>query len=49
MINQLTMDLILKTSWTKRVAINLYKNNIDSIPDKALNAFLVGSHFGQIY
>ena len=46
---KLTMDLILKTSWTKSVAINLYKNNVDNIPDKSLNAFLLGSHFGQIY
>ena len=46
---KLTMDLILKTSWTKSVAINLYKNNINDIPDKSLNAFLLGSHFGQIY
>lgn len=36
---KLTMDLILKTSWTKSVAINLYKNNINNIPDKSLNAF----------
>ena len=46
---KLTMDLILKTSWAKSVAINLYKNNVDNIPDKSLNAFLLGSHFGQIY
>lgn len=46
---KLTMDLILKTRWTKSVAINLYKNNINNIPDKSLNAFLLGSHFGQIY
>ena len=46
---KLTMDLILKTSWTKNVAINLYKNNVNNIPDKSLNAFLLGSHFGQIY
>jgi len=46
---KLTMDLILKTTWSKNVAINLYKNNQDSIPDKSLNAFILGSHFGQIY
>jgi len=46
---KLTMNLILKTNWTKNVAISLYKNNLDSIPDKSLNAFVVGSHFGQIY
>jgi len=46
---KLTMDLILKTNWTKSVAINLYKNNVNNIPDKSLNAFLLGSHFGQIY
>jgi len=46
---KLTMDLILKTTWNKNVAINLYKNNLDSIPDRSLNAFTLGSHFGQIY
>jgi hypothetical protein len=46
---KLTTDLILKTNWTKNVAISLYKNNLDSIPDKSLNAFVIGSHFGQIY
>jgi len=46
---KLTMDLILKTTWTKNVALNLYKSNLDSIPDKSLNAFTLGSHFGQIY
>ncbi|MBI5859497.1 MAG: hypothetical protein HZB73_01975, partial [Nitrosarchaeum sp.] len=46
---KLTMDLILKTNWTKNVAISLYKNNINNIPDKSLNAFVAGSHFGQIY
>ena len=46
---KLTMDLILKTNWTKSVAVNLYKSNINSIPDKSLEAFLLGSHFGQIY
>jgi hypothetical protein len=46
---KLTVDLILKTNWTKSVATSLYKNNIDGIPDKSLNAFLLGSHFGQIY
>ncbi|EPA05821.1 hypothetical protein [Candidatus Nitrosarchaeum limnium] len=42
---KLTMDLILKTSWSKNVAINLYKNNLNSIPDKSLNAFTLGSPF----
>ena len=46
---RLTMDLILNTNWTKSVAISLYKNNIGEIPDKSLDAFLLGSHFGQIY
>lgn len=46
---RLTMDLILKTNWTKSVAINLYKNNLNDIPDKSINAFTLGSHFGQIY
>lgn len=46
---KLTMDLILKTNWTKDVAINLYKNNLADIPDRSLSAFTLGSHFGQIY
>lgn len=46
---KLTMDLILKTSWTKSAATNLYKNNTQSIPDKSLDAFVLGSHFGQLY
>lgn len=46
---RLTMELILKTNWTKSMAINLFKHNISNIPDKSLNAFLLGSHFGQIY
>ena len=46
---KLTMDLILKTTWTKNIALNLYKSNLKNIPDRALNAFILGSHFGQIY
>lgn len=46
---KLTMDLILKTNWTKSVPTHLYKNNISSIPDRSLDAFLLGSNFGQIY
>lgn len=46
---EFTTSLILKTNWTKSVAVNLYKNNINNIPDKSLDAFLLGSHFGQIY
>ena len=46
---KLTMDLILKTIWSKNVAISLYKNNLKDIPDKSLDAFVLGSHFGQIY
>ena len=46
---KLTLDLILKTNWTKNIALDLYQNNLDDIPDKSLNAFLLGSHFGQIY
>lgn len=46
---RLTLDLILKTNWTNNITINLYKSNINNIPDKSLNAFLLGSHCGQIY
>jgi hypothetical protein len=44
-----TLDLILKTNWTKSMEINLFKYNISDIPDKSINAFLLGSHFGQTY
>ncbi|GKS67648.1 hypothetical protein YTPLAS73_11950 [Nitrosarchaeum sp.] len=46
---RLTSDLIFNTNWTNNIAINLYKKNIKEIPDKSLNAFLLGSHLGQIY
>ena len=46
---RLTTDLIFKTNWTNNIAINMYKKNIKEIPDKSLNAFLLGSHLGQIY
>ena len=46
---RLIMDLILKTNWTKNVTINLYKNNKNNIPDKSLDAFILGGNFGQIY
>jgi len=46
---RLTTDLIFKTNWTNNIVINLYKKNINEIPDKSLNAFLLGSHLGQIY
>ena len=46
---KLILDLILKTKWTKNIVIDLYKNNLNSIPDKSLNAFVLGSHFGQLY
>ena len=46
---KLTMDLIFKTNWKNNLAIDLYKKNIKEIPDGSLNAFLLGSHLGQIY
>jgi len=46
---KLILDLIFKTKWAKNIAIDLYKNNLNSIPDKSLNAFVLGSHFGQLY
>jgi len=46
---RLTTDLIFKTNWTSNISINLYKSNINNIPDKSLSAFLLGSHCGQIY
>lgn len=46
---RLMLDLIFKTNWTNTNATNLYKNNIKEIPDKSLEAFILGSHLGQIY
>ncbi len=46
---RLTSDLIFKTNWTNVNATNQYKNNIKEIPDKSLEAFILGSHLGQIY
>ncbi len=46
---RLTTDLIFKTNWINNNATNLYKNNLKEIPDKSLDAFILGSHLGQIY
>jgi len=46
---RLTKDLILKTNWTNNLTINLCKSNINNIPDKSLNAFLLGNYCGQCY
>lgn len=46
---RLMLDLIFKTNWINTNATNLYKNNIKEIPDKSLDAFILGSHLGQIY
>ena len=46
---RLTSNLIFKTNWINTNASNLYKNNIKEIPDKPLDAFILGSHLGQIY
>ncbi|MBS3921884.1 MAG: hypothetical protein KGZ37_01880 [Nitrosarchaeum sp.] len=46
---RLTSDLIFKTNWINTHATNLYKNNIKEIPNKSLDAFILGSHLGQIY
>jgi len=46
---RLMLDLIFKTNWLNTNATNLYKNNIKEIPDKSLDAFILGSHLGQIY
>ena len=46
---KLTMDLIMNTRWTQDVEENLYQKNKEVIPQKAVDAVLLGSHIGQIY
>ena len=46
---KLTLDVIMKTKWSQDVEKNLYRKNIDAIPQKAVDAMLLGSHVGQIY
>jgi len=47
---KLTMNLILKTGVKiKKEDFHLYSLNINEIPDKSLNAFSLGSYFGQIF
>lgn len=46
---KLTMDVIMNTKWSQEVEENLYRKNKDMIPQKAVDAVLLGSHIGQIY
>jgi len=46
---KLTMDVIMNTKWSQKVEENLYRKNKDMIPQKAVDAVLLGSHIGQIY
>ena len=47
---KLMMKLIFKTRINiKKEDFQLYSSNINEIPDKSLNAFSVGSYFGQSF
>ena len=46
---KLTVDVIMKTKWSHVAEKELYKKNIEKIPQRAIDAILLGSHIGQIY
>jgi hypothetical protein len=46
---KLITDIIMNAKWTQETERDLYKKNIDRIPEKAINAVLIGSHIGQTY
>lgn len=46
---KLTVDVVMNTKWSQNIEKNLYKINIERIPQKAVDAMLLGSHVGQIY
>ena len=48
-LTKLTMDVVMNTRWSQEPEANLYKKNIDVIPQKSVEAMLLGSHVGQIY
>jgi hypothetical protein len=49
-LSKLMMDLIFKTRITiKKEDLQLFSINISKIPDKALDAFSLGSFFGQTF
>lgn len=46
---KLIMDLVMSTKWSQENEKDLYKKNIDRIPEKSIEGMLMGSHIGQIY
>ena len=46
---KLTVDVVMKTKWSQETEKELYKKNIERIPQRAIDAVLLGSHVGQIY
>ena len=46
---KLTIDVIMNTRWAQEVEENMFRKNIDVIPQKSVDAMLLGSHVGQIY
>jgi len=46
---KLTMEVIMNTRWSQEVEENLYRKNIEMIPQKSIDSVLLGSHIGQIF
>ena len=46
---KLTVEVIMKTKWSQSIEKELYKKNIDKIPNRSVEGVLLGSHIGQIY
>lgn len=46
---KLTLDIIMNSKWTQEIERDLYKKNIERIPERAIDAVLIGSHIGQTY
>jgi len=46
---KITMDVVMNAKWSQEVERDLYKKNIEHIPENATDAVLLGSHIGQIY
>ena len=46
---KITVDVVMNAKWSQEVERDLYKKNIEHIPEKATDAVLLGSHIGQIY
>lgn len=43
------VDIVINTKWSQQIEKELYKINIERIPQRSIDAALLGSHIGQIY